>query len=171
MTYVLKHVEKGCEAVVDRVGRLAAWVLLLLIFLVFVNVILRYLFRIGAVWSQELELYLLPVVATLGIAYTLRDNQHVRVDIISQRFSPTTQLWLEFLVAVFIIIPVSVLIIYYAYPFIMQSYVRLEGSPNPGGLPLRFIPKSFVALGFVLVAIQGVAIAIRSGVELLGRSR
>lgn len=166
MLQTLQRIEKTCDAIVDGVGRFAAWVLLLLVFLVFSNVVLRYLFEVGAVWAQELELYLLPVVAMLGIAYTMRRNEHVCVDILSQRFSATGRLWLNFLVSIFIIIPVSLLIIYYAYPFIMQAYTRLEGSPNPGGLPFRFIPKSFVAIGFVLVAIQGIAIAIRNGIDL-----
>lgn len=162
----MRKIEALCDAVVEGVGKFAAWVLLLLVFVVFINVVLRYSFRIGAVWAQELELYLLPVVATLGIAYTLRRNEHVRVDILSQTFSETGQLWLEFLTAVLVIVPVAILINYYAFPFVLQAYASMEGSPNPGGLPFRFIPKSFVALGFVLVGIQGIAIAIRSAYRL-----
>ena len=167
MIATCRWIEHWCNQVVEYVGRFAAWALFALVLLVFTNVVLRYSFRIGAVWAQELEWHLLAVVASLGIAYTMRHNEHVTVDIFSQRYSRMGVEWMNLLTAVFVVIPASYLIIRYGYPFAHMSMVRGEVSSDPGGLPYRFVPKAFVTVGFVFVLIQGVALALGSAARIL----
>ncbi|RLK50883.1 TRAP-type mannitol/chloroaromatic compound transport system permease small subunit [Alkalispirillum mobile] len=148
-------------------GLLAGVALVAMVMLVFGNVVARYAFGFGAVWAQELEWYLLAFSAMLGIAYAMRNDDHVRVDIISHRFNRTGTLWLNFLTALLVALPCAALIIYFGYPFAESSFVRGERSPNSSGLPWRFIPKALVVVGFVFVAIEALAQTLTNGRKLV----
>lgn len=138
----------------------------LMVMLVFTNVLLRYGFGIGATWSQELQWYLLSVMAMAGIAYAMRYDDHVRVDIFSRKYGRTGRLWLNLLTATVVALPCALLIIYFGYPFAEGSFLRGERSPNSNGMPWRFIPKGLVVVGFAFVATQAVAEALASGRRL-----
>lgn len=168
MVNFLKKLQHRLEWTVDLFGEIGSWVLFATVALVFINAFNRYAFSFSPVWTQELEWHLLAGQGALGIAYAWLYRDHIAVDVFSQRYSRTTNLWLEFLVAVVIAIPCALFLIKVSFPYIDRAYNILEGSPNPGGLPWRFVPKSFVALTFALVALEAVATAIRSGLELLG---
>ncbi len=166
MTDFLKELQRRLEWIVDVCGQIGGWVLFATVALVFVNAFNRYAFSFSPVWTQELEWHLLAGQGALGIAYAWLHRDHIAVDVFSQRYSRTTHLWMEFLVAVVIAIPCAIFLIKVSFPYIDRAYDILEGSPNPGGLPWRFVPKSFVALTFALVALEAVATAIRTGLEL-----
>ncbi len=158
----------AAEAIVEWTGRLGGWLLFATVALVFVNAFNRYAFTFSPVWLQELEWHLLAAQGALGIAYAWRYNDHIAVDVLSQRYSATVKSWMNLLIAVVIAIPCSIYFIDITIPYIERSYVILEGSPDPDGLPLRFIPKALVAVAFALIALQAVAVTIKSGLELLG---
>lgn len=168
MIRFLKILQRRLERTVDVLGEIGGWVLFATVALVFINAFNRYAFAFSPVWTQELEWHLLAGQGALGIAYAWLHRDHIAVDVFSQRYSRTVKLWMELLVAVVIAIPCSIFLIKVSFPYIDRAYDMLEGSPNPGGLPWRFVPKSFVALTFVLVALEGLATAIRSSLELLG---
>lgn len=168
MVKFLKSVQRRVEWLVDVLGQVGGWVLFATVALVFVNAFNRYAFAFSPVWTQELEWHLLAGQGALGIAYAWLHRDHIAVDVLSQRYSRTAHQWMELLVAVVIAIPCAVFLIKVSFPYIDRAYDILEGSPNPGGLPWRFVPKSFVALTFALVALEAVATAIRAGLELLG---
>lgn len=155
------------DSFIDWTGRLTSWCTLALVVLIAVEVVLRYTISLGAVWAQELEWHLLAVIALWGIAYTQKEDAHVRVDILFQTFSEKTQNWIEFLTAVLVMVPVSFYIAWLAVRFVMQSYNMGEISPDPGGIPYRFFIKSFVLTGFLLLGIQSVAVALRKGARLI----
>lgn len=168
MVRYLQYTQLVLEAVVNRMGQLGGWVLFATVALVFMNTVNRYVFQFSPIWLQELEWHLLAAQGALGLAYAWLHRDHIAVDVFSQYYNRTVQNWLEFLVAIVIAIPCSIFIIKISLPYIDRSFDMMEGSPNPGGMPWRFVPKSFVALGFALILLEGVATAIRSGLELFG---
>ena len=156
------------ESVVDWAGRASSWVCLIMVILVAINVILRYLFKIGPVALQELEWHLLSPIALIGMSYALRHGDHVRVDIFFARFSRTFQESIDFVAAVVTVI-IAMIIFKLSLGFVHQAYMIGEGSPDPGGLPHRFLLRAFIPLGFILLAVQALAQAIRHGLYLRGR--
>jgi len=168
MVEFLRRLQAVLETIVDRFGQLGGWILFATVALVFLNAFNRYAFAFSPVWAQELEWHLLAGQGALGLAYAWLHRDHIAVDVLSQRYSPTARRWMELLVAVVIAIPCSIFLIKVSLPYIDRAYDMMEGSPNPGGLPYRFVPKSFVAVGFLLILLEGVATAIRSGLELFG---
>ncbi len=156
------------EAFIDALGRWTAWVALLHVIAVALNVILRYLFHLGPVALQELEWHLLSPIALIGISYTLRHNEHVRVDILYEKYSLRFRHAVD-LAAALVTLVVSVIIVELSLGYVQQAYMAGEVSPDPGGLPYRFLLKSFVPLGFSLLALQALAQALREGSALAGR--
>ena len=158
---------------VDRVvrgfGYLSAAALVVLVLLVVYDAAMRYLFQSGSIALQELEWHLFDVVILLGIAYTLRENVHVRVDIFYDRFSPQRQALVNLLGTLFFILPFSVLIIYVGYDFVLLSFEQMESSSNPGGLPYRYIVKALMPLAFILLALQAVAEVVKAYNALKGK--
>lgn len=165
----LAKLAAGIEAFIDWTGRLTSWLTLTLVLMIAGEVVLRYLFSQGAVWAQELEWHLLAVIALWGVSYTQKEDAHVRVDVFYSRFSERTKLWMELLSAVFVMVPFALYIAWLSVHFVGQSYDMAEISPDPGGLTNRWVLKSFVTTGFLLLAIHGIAIALKSAAALFGK--
>ena len=151
---------------IDWIGLIAAWLGLALVLLIATEVILRYTMSVGSVWAQELEWHLLAITALWGLSYAQKEDAHVQVDILYQYYSPRTKAWIEFLAALFIMTPVSFFIAWLGWGFMMHSYNMAEISPDPGGLTHRFILKSFVTSGFLLLGIHSIGATLRNGVRL-----
>jgi TRAP-type mannitol/chloroaromatic compound transport system permease small subunit len=107
-------------------------------------------------------------IALIGMSYAMRHGDHVRVDILFQRFSRTLQVWIDLLAAIVTVV-IAIVIFKLSLGFVHQAYAIGEGSPDPGGLPYRFLLRAFIPLGFALLAIQAAAQAIRDGLYLFGR--
>ncbi|MCZ6447072.1 MAG: TRAP transporter small permease subunit [Alphaproteobacteria bacterium] len=152
---------------IDWFGRGTAWTCLLIVLIVATNVILRYLFRIGPVSLQELEWHLLSPIALIGMSYALRHDDHVRVDILYDDFSPKVREMIDLFVAIATVV-ISVILIKLSFNFVYQAYAIGEGSPDPGGLPHRFLLRAFIPLGFALLMLQALARGIRSVLVLKG---
>lgn len=148
---------RSIDTLTEYVGRFTAVVLVLLTFLIIYDALSRYLLHSGSIALQELEWHLFDAVILLGISYALKEGAHVRVDIFYANFGTKTKAIIAIVSQLFFILPFSVLIIYVGYDFVMQSYLQLEGSSNPGGLPYRFIIKSVLLLSFALVVLQSVS--------------
>lgn len=149
------------ERFVDRVGRAVSWLALVIVALMSVNVVLRYLFSIGSVWAQELEWHLLVPLILFGCSYALRHGEHVRVDIVYGRFPPRAKVAVD-LVSSLLVVAISALFIWFSLHYVQQAYVIDEGSPDPGGLPHRYLLKALLPIGFALLLAQGVAGALGS---------
>ncbi|HJS37853.1 MAG TPA: TRAP transporter small permease subunit [Burkholderiales bacterium] len=152
--------ERGLQArierFVDRVGQAVSWLALVIVVLMSVNVVLRYLFSIGSVWAQELEWHLLVPLILFGCSYALRHGEHVRVDIVYGRFAPRTKVAVD-LASSLLVVAIAALFIWFSLHYVQQAYVIDEGSPDPGGLPHRYLLKALLPLGFALLLAQGVA--------------
>jgi TRAP-type mannitol/chloroaromatic compound transport system permease small subunit len=158
----LLRLADALEAVTDLIGRAAAWVTLLLVLLVTFNVASRYLFSWGTVWLQEAEWHLLAVIALFGITYTLRHGEHVRVDMLYERMTPRSQHLVDCLSALVLVV-VALLVIRFSLNYVGQSLRTGEMSPDPGGLPARYVLKALIPAGFAVLILQAAAMALRHG--------
>ena len=164
----LKRIADLIDALNDWVGRMVSWVATGLVAVVFIDVVMRYLFNLSFVFTQELEWHLFGFIFLMGAGYTLLHNGHVRVDIIYQRLSRKGQAWVNLFGCILFLFPGCYLIISTSLGFVYESFRILEGSPDPGGIPLRFILKSCIPAGFVLFGLQGVSLFIRSLLTVRG---
>ena len=108
----------------------------------------------------ELQWYLFSLVFLLGAAYTLRCNAHVRVDVFYNRLTLEKKAWINILGSLLFLMPFCVLMIWTSWPDVIDSWERLEGSPDPGGLP-RYPLLTVIPLAFLMLMLQGVAYIIR----------
>lgn len=158
------------EAVVDFFGRLAAWACVALTLLVSGNVFLRYFFSYGTIWLQELEWHLLSPIAAIGMSYALLKGDQVRVDILFEHMTPRQKTIMEIITGILLVI-FAVIMIKLSWPFVMQAYRVGEGSPNPGGLPYRFLLKAFIPFGFALLGLQGLSHTLKNIIALRDRDQ
>jgi TRAP-type mannitol/chloroaromatic compound transport system permease small subunit len=136
------------------------------------NALIRYLDRYTGLGLSsnmwiELQWYLFSLVFLLGAAYTLKVDDHVRVDVLYSQLSRKGQAWINVLGTVLFLIPFCAVVLWMTIPFVVNSWAILEGSPDPGGLP-RFPIKTVIPLALVLVMIQGISILIRETAVLQG---
>ncbi len=147
---------------------MAAMALAVLILLVVYDATVRYLLHSGSIALQELEWHLFDVVIMLGIAYTLQRASHVRVDIFYDAYSDKVRHIVNIIGALLFILPVSLLIIYVGFDFVLISFTQMEASSDPGGLSYRFLVKSLLPLAFVLLIVQTVNEVYKEFVNLKG---
>jgi TRAP-type mannitol/chloroaromatic compound transport system permease small subunit len=159
------RIVSGIEAAVGLFGRIAAWSCVALVLLVAGDVLVRYFFREGAVWLQELQWHLISPIALFGMSYALAAGEQVRVDVFYERYPDRLKRGLE-VVTGLLLLALGLYAAWLAAPWVLQSYARGEGSPNPGGLPHRFLLKALVPFGFLLLAAQGLAHALRHALGL-----
>jgi len=145
---------KLIDNITKYIAYITAFILALLVLLIVYDATSRYLFSAGSTALQELEWHLFDVVILLSIAYTLRNNAHVRVDIFYEKFAPKTKAFINIFSFIFFVLPLSFLIIYIGIGFVELSYVQHEASSDPGGLKYRWIVKSLMPLAFMLLALQ-----------------
>lgn len=167
MNVLLQQLDKLANAI-DQLsewfGRLTAWLVVALVLLVCYDVSMRYLFQAGSVALQELEWHIFALIFLLGAAYTLKHDEHVRVDVFyqSKRMTPRRQAMVNLFGCLFMLLPFCVLMIVSAAPFVEMSFGWAESSPDPGGLPYRWLLKAMIPAGFVLLFLQGLALSIHS---------
>lgn len=154
------------DHLVARLGRATSWLTLLLVMLVAGDVLFRYVWHVSSVAEQEFEWHVLAVIAMIGASYTLQQGEHVRVDIFYQNYSQRVKQWMDVLLPSLIIIPTTLFIALLSLKFVNMSWEIAESSPDPGGLPGRYLIKAFVPLGFFLITIQGVAMTLYSLIQL-----
>jgi len=166
----LKRLIAAIEFISEWSGRTAAWLVLAMVLVIAYDVAMRYLFQSGSVALQELEWHLFALVFLFGAGYTFKHDGHVRVDIFyhSRHMDNRLRAWVDLLGGLFLLLPFCLLIIISSLPFVSSAFAIGEGSPDPGGLPYRFLLKAAIPLGFALLLLQGVAHMLRSVQILLG---
>jgi TRAP-type mannitol/chloroaromatic compound transport system permease small subunit len=157
------------EQINEWVGRVISWLTLFMVLVTFLVVTLRYAFDLGWIAMQESVVYMHGLVFMLGSAYTLKHQGHVRVDIFYQRFSSRGKAWVDLLGSVFLLVPVSVFIIWMGWQYVADSWSVLEGSREAGGLPGVFLLKSLIIIMPVLLLLQGMALILKQVLILQGR--
>ncbi len=169
----LNSLSEGIEHFSDKVGQYIAWLVLMMVILVSYDVTMRYFFQSGSVALQELEWHLFSLIFLLGAAYTFKHDDHVRLDLLyqSKYMNEYRRAWVNFLGGVLFLMPFCLLIIITSWPFVAQSYLHMEGSPDPGGLTYRWILKSSIPLGFALLLLQGIAEIIKNLLFIMDKHR
>ncbi|MFK7935186.1 MAG: TRAP transporter small permease subunit [Saprospiraceae bacterium] len=146
----------------EWVGRSVAWLTAVLVVIMCTDVTLRYLFNNTKAWIIELEWHLFALIFLLGAGYALKHDRHVRVDLFYDRFSKREQAWINLIGAIVFLIPWCTVLIYFTFQYAHTSYLIGEGSPDPGGLPARYLIKFSVTIGLTLLLLQAIASAIDS---------
>lgn len=154
----------GLSRAIDRfnevVGKSVGWLILVAILVSAINAVVRKVFSISSNAWLELQWYLFGAAFLLAAAYTLKQNEHIRIDIIYGLFSRRVQHWIDLLGHVLFLMPFAILMIVYFIPYLGQSYRSGEVSNNAGGLPL-WPAKSLLLIGFSLLALQGISEIIK----------
>ena len=174
---MLSRLATRIDALNAWIGRLVAWLCLMMVAIGAFNAVARYVGRyIGVSLSSnayiELQWYLFSVMFLLGAAYTLQRDAHVRVDVIYGLLSRRARAWIDVVGTVVFLIPFCVFVIVMSWPAVRNSWAVLEGSPDPGGLP-RYPLKTMIPVAFGLLILQGVSLLIGRIAELgrAGRDR
>ena len=145
-------------------GRVTSWLTLLMVVVTVIVVVMRYVFDAGAVWLQESVVWMHAVVFMLGAAYTLQQDEHVRVDIFYRDMSTRRRAWVDLLGTLLFLLPLCAFLGYKAWDFVAVSWQLAESSREPGGMPYPFVPllKSVLLLMPLLLAAQGVSMLGRA---------
>ena len=154
------------DRLVSGIGRAAAWLILVVVLLQFVLVVARYLFGIGSIWLSETVIYAHAAVFMLAAAWTLRAEGHVRVDVFYGEASGRTKALIDLAGAVLLLLPFMLVLLWLSVPYAARSWAILEHSQEASGLPLVFVLKTLIPVFAVLMALQGVAQAIRAATVL-----
>ena len=168
MINLLKAICDLIDKTNEMVGRGVSWVTLLLVLVVFVDVGMRYIFKTTFVFTQEMEWHLFAFIFLIGAGYTSLHDGHVRVDIIYQRLNARGRAWVNLIGVIFFLIPGCWLVIATSWKFVGNSFSMLEGSPDPGGIPYRFIVKGTMTVGYILLLLQGLSMGFHALLQVLG---
>jgi TRAP-type mannitol/chloroaromatic compound transport system permease small subunit len=148
------------------IGRAAAWLVLAVVLLQFALVIARYLFGFGWAWLTESVIYAHATVFMLVAAWTLHIGGHVRVDIFYAEASARAKALVELIGALLLLLPFMFVLIWLSVPYAARSWSILEHSQEASGLPIVFVLKTLIPLFAALMALQGLAQAIRAAAAL-----
>jgi TRAP-type mannitol/chloroaromatic compound transport system permease small subunit len=151
----------------EHVGRLAYWLVLAAVLVSSGNAVSRYAFNMSSNAWLEIQWYLFAAIFLLCAGYTLRHNEHIRIDIISGRLSRRAQAWIDVLGTLFFLLPVVLYIFWASWPMVQDSYLRHEISADAGGL-VRWPVKILIPIGFLLLALQGASELIKRIAFLAG---
>jgi len=156
------------EGISDSLGRAVSWLTLAMVLITFGVVVLRYIFGTGVIWLQESITWLHAVVFMMGAAYTLQQEEHVRVDIFYREMSPQRRAWVNIGGLVLFLWPMCIYLGVEAFDYVRVSWQIREGSREAGGLPYPFVPvlKSVILLMPLTISLQGLAILLRSLIDL-----
>jgi len=145
-----------------KVGKFFSWALLFMVIITCIVVILRYVFNIGFIWMQELVRYLYASVFMVCAAYTLAEDEHVRVDIIYSKLKKKHKALINLLGSLFFLLPVCITIIFYSYTYVINSWAQFEGSLEERGLHAVYLLKTLIWVFSIMLFFQGLYIIITS---------
>jgi TRAP-type mannitol/chloroaromatic compound transport system permease small subunit len=146
----------------DIIGMITATAMVLMILNVFYDVIMRYFFKSGSIAMQEMEWHLFSVIILLGMAYTLKEDGHVRVDIIYDKLSLRKKALINMLGVVFFILPIAILVGLSSINNAVEAFQSMEISGDPGGLHYRWVVKALIPLSFLLLIISSLGFFIKN---------
>ena len=155
------------DALSSLLGRSVYWLVLAAVLISSGNAVMRKAFDMSSNAYLEIQWYLFSVIFLLCAGYTLLKNEHVRIDIVTGRFSARTRAWIDIFGLVFFLFPTCYLFIDLGWPFVQTSFHQGEMSANPGGL-IRWPIKLMVPVGFTLLALQGLSELIKRVAFLRG---
>ena len=151
----------------ERIGKVCDWLVLLACIVSAANAMVRYAYDISSNAWLELQWYMFAVIVMMGASYTLKKNEHVRVDIWYMTLSERAQIWVDIIGTVIFLLPACVLMGWLSWPFFMQSYAVFEHSSNAGGL-IRWPIKFVIPFGFFMLTLQGLSELVKRIAMLQG---
>lgn len=152
-------------------GKASAWFTLFMVVITFIIVVMRYVFDAGLIWLQESVVWMHAFVFMIGAAYTLQQEEHVRVDIFYRELSARRKAWVDLVGVLLFLLPLFIFLGWKSVDFVAVSWRLRESSRESGGLPYPLIPmlKSILVIMPVLVSLQGIALLLKSVRTLRGR--
>ena len=160
------------ETILDRFSDVMGWIAgvlnLAMLVNVFYDAIARYFFSTGSIAMQEMEWHLFAVVFLFGIAYALKEDGHVRVDVLYDGFSPRWKAIVNIAGTVVLLLPLAVLIVEGSVWYVQEAYTSGEVSGDPGGLPHRWLIKLVIPASFVFLIVSAAGFIIRNINIMLG---
>ena len=148
------------DRVNERIGRAAAWFGLLAVVVCTVNALVRYAFNLSSNAWLELQWYFNAVMFLLVAAWALKRNDHVRIDVIAGKLPLRAQAWIDVFGGLFMLLPATVILGWYSWPSLVNSYAINEHSSDPGGL-LRWPIRLLIPVAFALLSLQGLSEVIK----------
>ncbi len=169
---MLLKLEKFFDRFSNVMGWIAASTTLIMLVNVFYDSIMRYFFRSGSIALQELEWHLFSISFLFGMAYTLKEDGHVRVDILYENFSPRWKAVVNIGGVLLLLLPLSLLIVEGSIWYVHEAYTLNEISGDPGGLTQRWMIKSVIPVAFVFLIVSAAGFVVRNirifrGLEVL----
>jgi TRAP-type mannitol/chloroaromatic compound transport system permease small subunit len=161
---LLNNKDNLIDRISEATGKAFAWLTLLMVIVTCVIVVMRYAFDAGLIWLQESVIWLHAAVFMIGAAYTLKHNEHVRVDVFYRVMSDKQRAWVDLLGMLFFLLPLCAFLLFKSYDFAATSWSIKEASRESGGLPYPLVPiaKSILVVMPLLVGLQGFATLLRS---------
>jgi len=156
----LLRLSRAIDYVNDQFGVVANWLVLLACLISAGNAASRYLFSASSNAWLEVQWYMFAGMVLLGGPYTLKVNEHVRVDLFYSAVSERVRIWIDILGCLFFLLPICVILIYFTWPWFLDSWRIYETSSNAGGL-IRWPVKLILPVGFALMALQGISEIIK----------
>lgn len=164
MLPALTRIARGIDKLSRVTGHTVAWATLIMVLTTVLVVVLRHVFQIGWIWLQEVSVYLHALVFLLGAAYTLSDDEHVRVDVFYRGFSTTGRNWVNRVGVVLFLLPTMAFIFWSSWFYVVRSWTGKESSHETGGLiyPFPSLLKTSILIACLLLALQGLSLFIRT---------
>ncbi len=150
------------DRLTTAVGRAVAWLALVVVLLQFALVVARYVFALGSIWLTETVIYAHATLFLLAAAWTLKAGGHVRVDVFYAEASQRTKATIDLIGSLLLLLPFTLVLVWLSVPYAARSWAVLERSQEASGLPLVFVLKTLIPLFAVMMALQGLAQAIRA---------
>lgn len=160
---------RHADRLIGWFGEIASLLWTVLVLVIVFQVVLRYVFGIGSIMLEETQWHLYAVGFMLGLSFTEVRERNVRIDVLAESFSQKTRLWIELFGITVFLLSFSLLVIWFSVPFVVTSWQLNEVSAAPGGLPYRWVLKSFLVTAFALLALAGLSRLTRVWMALFGR--
>ena len=144
----------------ELIGKSVAWLVLAAVLISALNAAVRKAFNTSSNAYLEIQWYLFAAVFLLAAGYTMLRQEHVKIDVISGRFTKRTQVWIDIIGLAFFVLPLVYTVIHLSMPLVIRSYVMNEYSSNAGGL-IRWPVFALLPLGFLLLGIQAISELIK----------
>jgi len=164
---VLLAISRAIDALNERVGRTVLWLILVMALVSTANAVYRYVFNNSSNAWLELQWYMFAAVFLLCSGYTLRHDEHIRIDVINSHFSRRTQIWIDIFGTICFLLPMSIFITWLSWPIFVNAWVSGETSSNAGGL-IRWPARLLIPVGFSLLSLQGISELIKRIAYLRG---
>ena len=166
----MRRLVEFVDSLSDATGRAVAWLTLLMVLVTFLVVVLRYLFDLGWIWLQESVTWMHAAVLMLGAAYTLRHEEHVRVDVFYRKRDALGRAWVDVFGGVFFLLPMCIFLLWSSFVYVSDSWSMQEASREAGGLPYPLVPlmKTLIPVAALLLVLQGLADLVRNIAILRG---